>query len=59
MKKQLNITIDATQATNINPNKQNQQIAPPNFVLYETETGQLINVLDEDDNGNLLTLLYE
>lgn len=53
------ITIDATQATNINPNKQNQQIAPPNFVLYETETGQLINVLDEDDNGNLLTLLYE
>ena len=53
------ITIDPTQATNINPNKQNQQIAPPNFVLYETETGQLINVLDEDDNGNLLTLLYE
>lgn len=53
------ITIDTSQATNINPNKQNQQIAPPNFVLYETETGQLINVLDEDDNGNLLTLLYE
>ena len=53
------ITIDPTQATNINPNKQNQQIAPPNFVLYETETGQLINVLDEDDNGNLLTLLYD
>lgn len=53
------ITIDATQETNINPNKQNQQITPPNFVLYETETGQLINVLDEDDNGNLLTLLYE
>lgn len=53
------ITIDPTQATNINPNKQNQQIAPPNYVLYETETGQLINVLDEDDNGNLLTLLYD
>ena len=53
------ITIDPTQSTNINPNKQNQQIAPPNFVLYETETGQLINVLDEDDNGNLLTLLYD
>ena len=53
------ITIDPSQATNINPNKQNQQIAPPNFVLYETETGQLINVLDEDDNGNLLTLLYD
>ena len=53
------ITIDPSQATNINPNKQNQQIAPPNYVLYETETGQLINVLDEDDNGNLLTLLYD
>lgn len=53
------ITIDPTQATNINPNKQQQQIAPPNYVLYETETGQLINVLDEDDNGNLLTLLYD
>jgi len=53
------ITIDPSQATNINPNKQQQQIAPPNYVLYETETGQLINVLDEDDNGNLLTLLYD
>jgi hypothetical protein len=53
------ITIDPSQATNINPNKQQQQIAPPNYVLYETESGQLINVLDEDDNGNLLTLLYD
>lgn len=53
------LTIDASQGTNINPNKQQQQTTPPQFVLYETESGQLINVLDEDEDGNLLTLIYE
>lgn len=52
------LVIDSSQATNINPNKQQQQTAPPQFVVYEID-GILINVLEEIDNGNLVTLIYQ
>jgi len=54
------LTVDPSQRTNINANTQNQQSQPARFVLYEDETtGQLINVLDVDDNGNFINLIYE
>lgn len=54
------LTVDPTQRTNINQNTQIQQTQPPNFVLFEDDTtGQLINVLDVDDNGNFINLIYE
>ena len=54
------LTVDPSQRTNINANTQNQQNQPARFVLYEDDTtGQLINVLDVDDNGNFINLIYE
>ena len=54
------LTVDPSQRTNINANTQNQQSQPARFILYEDETtGQLINVLDVDDNGNFINLIYE
>ena len=54
------LTVDPSQRTNINANTQNQQTQPARFVLYEDDTtGQLINVLDVDDNGNFINLIYE
>jgi len=54
------LTVDPSQRTNINANTQNQQNQPARFVLFEDDTtGQLINVLDVDDNGNFINLIYE
>jgi hypothetical protein len=54
------LQIDASQRTNINENQQNQQNQRPRFVLFEDETtGALTNVLYQQDNGNLTTLIYE
>jgi hypothetical protein len=52
------LVIDSSQATNINPNKQDQQTSAPQYVVYEID-GILINVLEEIDNGNLVTLIYQ
>jgi hypothetical protein len=54
------LQIDTSQRTNINENQQNQQNQRPRFVLFEDETtGALTNVLYQQDNGNLTTLIYE